>query len=483
MSHVFVSYSRRDSQTVDQIVSRLEAEQFTVWIDREDIHGGELWRESIVEAVDNAYAFVLMLSPSSVTSDNVRKEVDLAEGAGKSLLPMLLAQAQLPARLRYQLAGIQWIEYYRDPHKKFDELVIALRVLDKKYGTTAPPVTRQVEFVFRGVDLLRLSQEERQQLQERLLDVIANSTNTPRTNLNVVTMTVGSVHIFVDMPAETAYQVKTAALNKDRRLVRAGIDALRLSGDRDFIPLITKSKAPPKSGKKGGGSRWLMGGFALLIVLLLAGMSAYVAFSWFVPEILAPTTPASTFTPTVTSTPTATPTGTATPTHTPTPTSTFTATPSDTPTPTPTDTPTPPPTASRSERIPITTLPSNADTTPPTIHSVEASSSRVDAPAACEDPTTVTVTALVTDSESAVQRVDLFYSYNGVNQRPLPMLPTGTAFGAAYQATINVAAGYRGTEDGVLGYTVQAVDETGNRASQPNWPVFIHYCPGVVQPN
>ena len=63
---------------------------YGVWIDREEIHGGDLWREAIVEAVDHAYAFVLMLSPASVASDNVRKEVDLADGAGKALLPFFL---------------------------------------------------------------------------------------------------------------------------------------------------------------------------------------------------------------------------------------------------------------------------------------------------------------------------------------------------------------------------------------------------------
>jgi len=120
MSHVFVSYSRRDSETVDNIVARLEAANFTVWIDREDIHGGELWRKAIVEAVDHAYVFVLMLSPYSVASDNVRKEVDLAEGASKPLIPMLLAPADLPAELRYQLAGIQWIDYYSNPDGKFN---------------------------------------------------------------------------------------------------------------------------------------------------------------------------------------------------------------------------------------------------------------------------------------------------------------------------------------------------------------------------
>ena len=105
MSHVFVSYSRKDSETVDHIVARLDEDKFDTWIDREEIHGGDLWREEIVEAIDNAYAFVLMLSPDSVASDNVRKEVDLSEQAGKALVPLLLAPTQLPSAFRYPLAG------------------------------------------------------------------------------------------------------------------------------------------------------------------------------------------------------------------------------------------------------------------------------------------------------------------------------------------------------------------------------------------
>src|SRR5688572_5086315 len=123
MNHVFVSYSRKDSETVAKIVARLEGEGLNVWLDREDIRGGELWRETIVKAIDNAYAFALMLSPNSVVSENVRKEVDLAEGANRHFLPVLLAAVEVPAKLRYQLAGIQWIEYYSDPEAKYAELV------------------------------------------------------------------------------------------------------------------------------------------------------------------------------------------------------------------------------------------------------------------------------------------------------------------------------------------------------------------------
>lgn len=328
MSHVFVSYSRKDSETVDQIVARLEAENFTVWIDREEIRGGELWRKAIVEAVDKAYAFVLMLSPFSVESDNVRKEVDLAEGAGKALVPILLAPAQLPAELRYQLAGIQWIEYYGNPEEKFSELVKVLRVFEQELGASQLPASREVEFVFSGLDLSKLSQEERERLKEKVLEVIANSTNTPRAALNVVKMTIGSIHLFVDMPANTAYQIKTAALNKDPRLINAGIDALRLSGDRNFVVLKPSGKAPPKSGKRSG-SRWFIGGLTLMIALLITAMVTYMALSSFASQQFATATP----TPTNTFTPTPTMTFTPTATNTPTPTITSTTTPSHTPTP------------------------------------------------------------------------------------------------------------------------------------------------------
>src|SRR6266487_3044565 len=284
MSHVFISYSRKDSETVDRIVARLEAENFIVWIDREEILGGELWQESIVKAVDNAYVFVLMLSPDAVASDNVRKEVDLAEQSGKALLPMLLAPTELPTKFRYPLAGIQWIEYYRDPDRKFSELVKVLRDFQQKYGAEPVPTTRQAEFIFSGLDLLKLTPQEREQLQGKLLDVIANSTNTPREDLNVVKMTPGSVHVFVDMPAGTAYQIKTAALNQDPRLINAGIAALRLSGDRNFVELETKTKTPPKPGKRGG-PRWLIGGLALILALLITALASYAALSSFVPGL------------------------------------------------------------------------------------------------------------------------------------------------------------------------------------------------------
>lgn len=164
MEHVFVSYSRIDGETVDHIVARPEQDGFNVCTDREDIKGGELWREAIVQAVDHADAFVLMLSPGSAVSDNVRKEVDLAESAHKEIVPILLAPVELPANLRYQLAGIQWIEYYRDPEAKSNELVETLQIHQQKFTPYHTPEISEPDLIVGEIKISALGAEKQEEL-------------------------------------------------------------------------------------------------------------------------------------------------------------------------------------------------------------------------------------------------------------------------------------------------------------------------------
>jgi len=262
MNHIFISYSRKDSEVVDGIVARLTQDGFKVWIDREDIKGGELWREAIVEAVDTAYACILMLSPDSVASNNVRKEVDLTEGAGKALVPVLLAPVKLPANLRYQLAGIQWVEYFRDPKVKYDELVQVLQS-NQESNQVERAHKRELEIVIGKIKYSKFGPEE----QETLLDFIADLTNTPRTEINIARITPGSVHAFIKIPANAAYQLKTAALNRNNRLINFGIVAIRLSGDHHFVLLKTGSIGSLKP-RKPWFLNWFIGGILLTATIL-----------------------------------------------------------------------------------------------------------------------------------------------------------------------------------------------------------------------
>jgi hypothetical protein len=231
MGFVFISYSRQDTNTVDEIVARLKRDGVDVWIDRVNIKGGDLWTVAIVEAIDTADSFVLMLSPGSTASDNVRKEVQLAQDANKKLFPFQLVTVKLPPQFRYQLAGIQIIDYAGNPDEKYRELVEVLRANREKLANVSIPETRQAEVVISEGNVSKFGIVEK----ESILNTIANITETARANLNITKVFAGSVHVVIDMPTHAAYVLKTAALNRDNRLVKYGIGAVRLNGEENYV--------------------------------------------------------------------------------------------------------------------------------------------------------------------------------------------------------------------------------------------------------
>ncbi|HJR81290.1 MAG TPA: TIR domain-containing protein [Anaerolineales bacterium] len=236
MTQVFTSYSRRDTQTVDTIVEKMSQAGISVWIDREAIKAGNTWRVQIVQAIDTCHAFVLMLSPNSAASDNVRKEIDLSQDSGRTIFAVMLEPTKLPAEVRYQLAGLQFIDVQM---LGFDSAVTQLIETVKahlaKFEPAPEPETRQAEIVIQGIDLSAFTGEKQQQL----LDFISRLTNADRSQLQIANLTTGSVHVFVDMPASAAFQLKTRALNRDERFKQMGIVSLKLDGDAKYVNTST----------------------------------------------------------------------------------------------------------------------------------------------------------------------------------------------------------------------------------------------------
>jgi hypothetical protein len=109
--HIFISYSRRDTKSVDRIVEALHLAGYSAWIDRSGILGGSLWKRDIVVAIRDSNAFVIVLSPYSVASDNVRKELDLSQLYRKQVVPLLIAETAIPDEMQYQLIGIQQVAW------------------------------------------------------------------------------------------------------------------------------------------------------------------------------------------------------------------------------------------------------------------------------------------------------------------------------------------------------------------------------------
>lgn len=104
---LFVSYAHHDLSRVDPLVSQIEAMGRTVWIDRVGMTGGPGWAGQITRAIKGSRAVVLMASPSAYASDQVVRELYLAMGAKKLIVPIELEPAELPDELAYILAPFQ----------------------------------------------------------------------------------------------------------------------------------------------------------------------------------------------------------------------------------------------------------------------------------------------------------------------------------------------------------------------------------------
>lgn len=111
MTKLFVSYAHVDSETVNRVTEELRNAGYDIWIDARGIQGGTLWGGEIAKAILDCEVFLLFLSPKSVLSDFVRREVDIAFEEKKKILPIMLERLEIPVQLDYQLAGIQYIDY------------------------------------------------------------------------------------------------------------------------------------------------------------------------------------------------------------------------------------------------------------------------------------------------------------------------------------------------------------------------------------
>jgi len=344
MGHIFISYSRRDIEMVDQIASAMGKAGLEFWIDREDIKAGNSWRVQIVEAIDTCDAFVLMLSSSSTASDNVRKEIDLAQDSGRKIFAVMLEPVKLPAEIRYQLAGLQFIDVLM---LGFDEAVRQLLDTVREHISTLKAASeqesRRVELVIKGVDLKAFNDD----MQEQLLDYIAQLSNANRANLEIASLAAGSVHVFMDMPYRSAYELKTLALNRDNRFKKVKIISLRLAGNKKFVNtslgiltttagigllhtlwLGTPALFVSVVGITVGKSLTFLVAAAVITGLAVSTSNVIVPLLFAPSPTLEATVPVETAVPTQTSTETPAPTDTVPP-NTP----TLTVTPSQTPTP------------------------------------------------------------------------------------------------------------------------------------------------------
>jgi hypothetical protein len=69
VSHIFISYSRKDLAIAEKVINALAEDNFEPWIDWKSIPKGEQFWSEIQQGIEEADVFLFLVSPDSVRSD------------------------------------------------------------------------------------------------------------------------------------------------------------------------------------------------------------------------------------------------------------------------------------------------------------------------------------------------------------------------------------------------------------------------------
>lgn len=107
-ANVFISYSRRNKEFVQELHSALERTGREIWVDWENIPVAVDWWEEIQLGIELADTFVFVLSPDSADSKICGQEIEAALRHNKRLVPVVYQDVQ-PNQVHPELARLNWI--------------------------------------------------------------------------------------------------------------------------------------------------------------------------------------------------------------------------------------------------------------------------------------------------------------------------------------------------------------------------------------
>jgi WD40 repeat protein len=123
MADVFISYSRKDIAFARRLHEGLIDSELETWIDWQDIPPSSDWMAEVYAAIEQADAFVFIISRDSVTSEVCSREISHAIHNNKRLIPIVIEDIE-PRQVTPTLAALNWI-FFRD-EDDFDAAVQAL---------------------------------------------------------------------------------------------------------------------------------------------------------------------------------------------------------------------------------------------------------------------------------------------------------------------------------------------------------------------
>ncbi|CUS33832.1 hypothetical protein COMA1_11364 [Candidatus Nitrospira nitrosa] len=121
MHEVFVSYSSVDENAVRKRLQLLKSRGIPYWFAPDaEIPGGEDFASFIETAISNSKVFLLMASESALGSEEVKKELALADNEKVPIIPLFLeTELSFPPGFRYRLLSRQYISATEEENEEW----------------------------------------------------------------------------------------------------------------------------------------------------------------------------------------------------------------------------------------------------------------------------------------------------------------------------------------------------------------------------
>ena len=108
---IFVSYSRKDKNVIEPIIRQLRRAGLSCWMDMDGIYHGDLFKEKIVDAIDESCVFLFFSSKNSNKSSWTAKEIGIASSHNKTIIPVKLDSTQYHKSVEFDICNLDYVDY------------------------------------------------------------------------------------------------------------------------------------------------------------------------------------------------------------------------------------------------------------------------------------------------------------------------------------------------------------------------------------
>ena len=125
-SPIFISHSSRDRDWAYRLINDLEKRGVACWISSRDIEPGADYQKSIVDALEAAPAMVLLFSDHANNSKEIPREMAIASGKSKPMIPVRIEDVVPRNALEYSLTNAQFLDLFANYEETMTRLTESL---------------------------------------------------------------------------------------------------------------------------------------------------------------------------------------------------------------------------------------------------------------------------------------------------------------------------------------------------------------------